>query len=167
MSTGGLFCSDDNRETPDTQVTTYEFPNYTLLWEHRMGSNNGPYNKDWGMLFNGSAGTLMLSSAGWEVIPERKNQTLEPARHPGGPDERFPHVRNFLECMRTRRQPVENLEAGHHASLVAHLGNITFRTGRKIVWDGAKETIPGDAKARELLGVEYRKPWKLPYMRSR
>jgi predicted dehydrogenase len=167
VSAGGLFCSDDNRETPDTQITTYEFSSYTMLWEHRMGSNNGPYNTDWGMLFNGTEGTLILSSAGWEIIPERKKQSLEPAKHPAGPDERFPHVKNFLDCMRTRQQPVENLEIGHHASLVAHLGNIAFRTGRKILWDGAKETVVGDAKARDMMGVEYRAPWKLPYMRRR
>src|SRR5205823_4473920 len=77
MSSGGTFSSDDNRETPDTQVTTYEFSHYTMLWEHRMGSNNGPYNKDWAMLFNGTEGTLMISSAGWEIIPERKKQSLE------------------------------------------------------------------------------------------
>ena len=123
VSTGGKFNSDDDRETPDTQVTTYEFPNYMMLWEHRMGSNNGPYNDNWGMLFNGVEGTVLISESGWEVIPERKRQGVQAQKRPAGPDERFPHVRNFLDCLRNREQPVENLDVGHHAPLVAHLGN--------------------------------------------
>jgi predicted dehydrogenase len=164
-STGGLFVLDDNRETPDTQVTTYEFPHYTMVWEHRVGSNNGPYNKDWGITFNGTAGTLMITAEGWEVIPERKQQDLEPLKKRQGGDERFPHVKNFLECMKTRQQPVENLEVGHHATTVAHLGNIALRSGRKINWDSAKERITGDRDADRLVGTEYRRPWKLPYAR--
>jgi predicted dehydrogenase len=165
-STGGRFVLDDNRETPDTQVTTYEFPHYTLLWEHRVGSNNGPYNKEWGIVFNGSAGTLMITADGWEVIPERKQHELQAIKKPQGGDERFPHVKNFLDCMKSRQQPNENLELGHHVTTVAHLGNIALRVGRKINWDPEKERIPGDAQADRLVTAEYRKPWKLPHTRK-
>jgi hypothetical protein len=72
-------------------------------------------------------------------------------------------VRNFLDCVKSRQQPVLNLDVGHHVSTVAHLGNIAYRTGRKIVWDAANETVVGDAQANKLVGVEYREPWKLPY----
>lgn len=164
-STGGVLVLDDNRETPDTQVTVYEFPRYTMIWEHKVGVNNGPYNKDWGILFNGSEGTLLLSSSGWEIFPERKRNSFEAAKHPAGPDERFPHVQNFLDCMKSREQPVENLEVGHFVSTVAHLGNIAYRTKRKIIWDGDKERIIGDRDADKLVGVKYRKPWELPYRR--
>jgi predicted dehydrogenase len=165
VSSGGIYASDDNRETPDTQVTVYEFPNYTMLWEHRNGSNNGPYHEPWGILFSGTEGTLLIAEKGWEIIPERKKQGLGAAKHPAGPDERFPHVRNFLDCMKTREQPVENLEVGHHATAVAHLGNIAYRTGRKIVWDGVNEKVVGDAEADRQVGAEYRTPWSLPYTR--
>src|SRR5204863_3488980 len=124
--------------------------------------NNGPYNKDWGILFNGSDGTLIISSEGWEVIPERKKVSLEAAKHPHGDDERFPHVKNFLDCLKTRQQPGENLEMGHHVSSVAHLGNIALRTGRKIGWDPVKEIFTGDHEADRRVGVQYRKRWKLP-----
>ena len=58
-----------------------------------------------------------------------------------------------------------NLEVGHHVSTVAHLGNIAYRTGHKVVWDAANEKIIGDPEADKLVGVQYRKPWKLPYSR--
>jgi len=164
-ASGGKFVLKDNSETPDTQVAVFEFPNYTMIWEHKVGSNNGLYNHPWGILFNGSEGTLILSADGWEVIPERKSKSLEAFKHPVGPDERFPHVRNFLDCMKSRQDPVENLTVGHHVSSVAHLGNIALRTKKKIVWDPVAEKIVGDKEADHLVGVTYRKPWHLPYRR--
>jgi hypothetical protein len=63
----------------------------------------------------------------------------------------------------SRKQPVLNLELAHHVSTVAHRGNIAFRSGRKITWDAVNEKIVGDRDADKLVGVKYRKPWKLPY----
>ena len=71
------------------------------------------------------------------------------------------HVKNFIDCMRSRKQPVADIEAGHRSSAVAHLGNIAFRTGRKIRWDASKEQIIGDADASKLLARKARKPWDL------
>jgi hypothetical protein len=53
------------------------------------------------------------------------------------------------------------VETGHHSTNVAHLGNIAFRTGRKIHWESAKEEIVGDPEASKLLGRAARKPWDL------
>ena len=58
-----------------------------------------------------------------------------------------------------------NLDIGHHVSTVAHLGNIAYRPGRKIVWDPTAEKVVDDPKADSLVGVKYRDPWKLPYIR--
>ena len=49
--------------------------------------------------------------------------------------------------MKSRKQPVLNLELAHHVSTVAHLGNIAFRTGKKITWDAVREKIVGDHEA--------------------
>jgi Oxidoreductase family, C-terminal alpha/beta domain len=86
-------------------------------------------------------------------------------KKPGSGDPRPAHVRNFLDCVKSRQQPDLNLEVGHHVSTVAHLGNIAYRTGRKVVWDAASETIVDDPVSDKLVGVEYRQPWKLPYTR--
>jgi hypothetical protein len=66
--------------------------------------------------------------------------------------------------VKSRQQPVENLALGHHVSTVAHLGNVALRAGRTIKWDAQKERIIDDKEANKLITVEYRKPWKLPYM---
>ena len=77
------------------------------------------------------------------------------------------HLQDFLDCVKSREQPRLNLERGHHVSTVAHLGNIAYRTGSKITWDAEREKVVGNKDADRLVSVEYRKPWKLDYMRRR
>jgi predicted dehydrogenase len=165
-SCGGKFVLDDNSETPDSQVTMYEFPDYTLIWEHKAGLNNGLYNRSWGIEWSGSEGNIILNDEGYEIRTERKRANLDNVRKPGSPDPRPAHVRNFLDCVKSRQQPVLNLDVGHHVSTVAHLGNIAYRTGRKVIWDPADERILADPEANKLVTAEYRKPWSLPYLRT-
>lgn len=164
-SSGGKYVLDDNSETPDTQIAVYDFPTYALIWEHQVQCGVGMNDRPWGIWFSGTEGTLILNDAGWEIISEPKKQTLAAAKHGGSPDARPAHVRNFLDCMRSRQQPVENLEFGHFVSSVAHLGNIALRSNAKIIWDAKNERVVNDRKADRLVGVTYRKPWTLPYMR--
>jgi len=56
FSSGGKFVLDDNSETPDSQVTVYEFPTYTLIWEHKAGLNNGLNGRSWGVEWKGTEG---------------------------------------------------------------------------------------------------------------
>jgi predicted dehydrogenase len=166
LSSGGKYVLEDNSETPDTQITVYEFPSYTLVWEHKVGVGLGLYNRPWGMSFTGTEGTLVINDEGWEVTVEHRKASLEPQKHPPGTDPRPAHVRNFLDSVKSRQQPIENLEVGHHISTVAHLGNLALRTGRKIVWDHAKEQVMNDAAANQLVCAKYREPWKLPYLKG-
>lgn len=166
MSSGGKYVLQDNSETPDTQLTVYDFPSYTLVWEHKVGIGIGLYNRPWGMAFVGTEGTLVLNDGGWEILREPSKDTLEPSKYPGGQDPRPAHVRNFLDCVKSRQQPIENLQVGHHVSTVAHLGNIALRTGRRIVWDHVKEAVVADKAANRLVTANYRQPWRLPYLKS-
>jgi hypothetical protein len=61
--------------------------------------------------------------------------------------------------MRSRQQPVTDLESGHRVVTACHLANLSLKTGRKLVWDAAKEEIAGDPEANQLLVRPYRKPW--------
>ena len=163
-STGGILAMKDNRETPDTQITVYEFPEFSLIWEHKVGFGVGLNKRPTGISFTGTEGTLITDGA-TEIIREPKKDTIEPAKFPGSGDARPAHVRNFLDCVKSRQQPATNLEVGHFVTSIAHLGNIAYRTGEKIAWDPIHERIPGSRKADALVGTEYRKPWELPYTR--
>ena len=74
------------------------------------------------------------------------------------------HAKNFLDCMRSRSKPNADLETiGHPSSLLCHIGNAAWRTGRTLHFDPATYTFTGDADAnRFLTRPEYRKPWLLP-----
>jgi len=69
------------------------------------------------------------------------------------------HQRNFLDCVKSRKQPVADLESGHRVVTICHLANLSLKTGRKIVWDGEKEQAVGDNEVNQMLTRPYRKPW--------
>jgi predicted dehydrogenase len=72
------------------------------------------------------------------------------------------HHANWLECIRSRKVPICDVEVGHRSATVCHLGNIAIRTGKKITWDPAKEQVAGDEEAAKMVSRPYRAPWKLP-----
>ena len=90
---------------------------------------------------NGTAPRATSSSTtpAGKSAPSKAGQSRR-QRKPGSGDPRPAHVRNFLDCVKSRQQPVLNLEIGHRVSTLAHLGNIAYRTGHKIVWDAARES---------------------------
>jgi len=164
-SMGGKFVVDDNSETPDTQIALYEFPSFNLVFEQQMLGGIGPNGKPHGMLFCGSEGTLVIDDGGWELTPEPKKKSLEKIVGEQGKDARPAHVRNFLDCVKSREQPVENIELAHFVSTVAHLGNLAFRTQAEVHWDPVAEKVTNNPKADALVGCEYHNGWKLPYSR--
>ncbi|APW62766.1 Gfo/Idh/MocA family protein [Paludisphaera borealis] len=72
------------------------------------------------------------------------------------------HHQNWLDCIKSRELPICDVAIGHRSATVCHLGNIAIRTGRKLVWDPAAETIVGDPEAAKMLSRPYRAPWRLP-----
>jgi hypothetical protein len=71
------------------------------------------------------------------------------------------HRRNFLDCVKSRKETVCPAEVGHRSISVALLGEIAMLTGRKIRWNPDTEEILGDPGASALLGRPYREPWVL------
>jgi len=96
-----------------------------------------------------------------EPDPQPQFRTETAKDQSGDSKEQFvQHVRNFLDCVKSRKEPHSDLESGHHVATVCHLANISLRTGRKIRWDAAKEEIIGDAEAAQMLMRPYRQPWE-------
>jgi predicted dehydrogenase len=71
------------------------------------------------------------------------------------------HMRNFLDCVRSRRAPAATAEIGHRSATVCHLGNIALTLGRPLRWDPQAEQFPGDEEATALTWRAYRSPWVL------
>jgi len=167
---GKLGYPDDIRETPDTQKSLIEFKTYNLLWEHMIGCGVGPWQREHGVEFHGQNGVLVVDRGGWEVYSETDalgpngrvyRMTAKP-RQTSSQDFHFAHVRNFVDCLKTRATPAAEVETGHLSIIPSHLANIAFRLGRRVRWDAEKEEILGDPEAQRFVGRAYRSPWTLP-----
>ena len=169
QAAGGKFAVNDLRDTPDTLVVTYEYdsPNgpFVQMYEMRKGNARGiGGDPGHGIQFHGTDGTLYLDRGGFEVFPEEKRMA---AIKGGSSDQHWPHVQDFLRCLKTRDRCVSDVETGHTSTVVCHLGNIALKVGRKLYWDAAREIITDkagrpDSEANALLGREYRKGYELP-----
>jgi len=167
MAMGGKYAyPDDACETPDTLQALYEFDGFTLLWDHGIGIDGGYYGRSHGVGFVGNNGTLVVDRAGWEVIPETENNAPKIERVPlqeGKGNGLDNHMKDFIACIRDRSlKPHAGIEIGANIARVANLGNIAFKTGRRLYWDGAKSQFTGDADANAYLKARYRNPWELP-----
>jgi hypothetical protein len=176
---GGKFALEDNRDTPDLLEAVYEFdgPDGPFIQVYTMRKfNTNPADKyaGHGIQFVGTNGTMNLDRGGFEIIPETrregdKNVDRTEAVKSGSSDQHWPHVQNFLACVKTREKPHGDIESMHETTLCCHLANISMKVGRKIYWDADKELCYrdpahkiADEDANRQLGREYRKPWELP-----
>ncbi len=187
-SAGSRHFLKDNCETPDLQDTLIEYPGFHTVCQIRECAAGFGKAGMAGVEFHGDKGSMLLGRDGYEIVPNKKeNPTNVVARimggHPvGGPqpvpiareeywtepardtsgdmkDQCVRHVRNFLDCVKSRKEPNSNLEGGHRVTTVCHLANISMKVGRKLRWDAGKEEIIGDPEASRMLERPYRKPW--------
>jgi predicted dehydrogenase len=171
MASGGkLGYPDDASETPDTLQAVFDFGDYSMLWEHATGIDLGPYQRDHGVAFIGNKGTVVVDRGKWEVLPEVETvddveqflTTSLPTQRRNDDGGLGGHMENFVECIKNREQPKCHTAVAARAAITAHLGNIAFKTGRRLTWDDATQSFPGDAEANAMLLPEYRSPWVLP-----
>ena len=182
-SSGGRYALQDNGETPDTQDAIFEYPGMTMHYSFREASaGRRAYT---GLEFAGTKGTLAITRGGFEVVPDMKidpNNAIptfngqpsggperssakgepwcQPVKDNGSSAEQLDlHVRNFLDCVKTRQRPIADVEDGHQTAVACHLANISLRVGRKVRWNAEKEEIQGDREAAAMLERPYRKPW--------
>lgn len=165
MAMGGKYgYPDDACETPDTLQAIYEFDGFNILWDHAIGIDDGAYGRNHGLGFVGENGTLVIDRNGWEVIPEVVNGKARMEAVPlkkGAGNGLKNHVRNHLDCIVSRNVKTNaSTEIGAHIAKFSQLGNIAYRSGLKLVWDGEKFT--NDKDANKYLVPAYRAPWKLP-----
>jgi predicted dehydrogenase len=154
-SGGGKFVFDDDQEVPDTQITTWEFPGACLVWEHRMWSKHPAEGAGFGVAFYGDKGTLIIGEKGWHI------EEGDGSRGQPGPDGQRLHVKNFLDCVRSRNKPNADIEIGHLSTRLCHLGNIAFRTGKKLTFDAARESFHDNA-VNAFLSREYSNRFAMP-----
>lgn len=190
-ASGRRYLLKDGADTPDTLQITYEYPGFILSYEASMINGHGvggrtpgmhyyltrtSTDRPHGMAFYGTRGTLFADRIGYEIYPEpvgeagpgavdavegdAKGFRMKPAQV-ADEDATGLHVKNFIDCVRSRQKPVADVEIGQRSTTVPHLGNVAIRTGHKLHWNAGTETISDDAEASAMLERKARKPWDL------
>ena len=152
----------DAQETPDTMVVTWEYDDLLYVFEQRDFT---PYRMqghrhDNDNIIYGDKGFMMIDRDGYRVFykgergPSYEKKWVDSPRH----------YQNFIDCVKSRRSAelIADIEEGHLSSLLCHIGNIAYRTGRRLEFDPETETFIGDADANALLTRDYRKGFELP-----
>jgi predicted dehydrogenase len=155
---GGHYRWDDDQETPDTLTVTYEFDGATIMWEGVSWSSRGRGDDGFGVEFLGENGTLAIKDSSYQIFDE-KNKPI-PGKSGTGRGGDPDHVANFLECVRSGSRPNADVEDAHKSTLLCHLGNISYRTGRVLECDPKTGRVKNVPEAEELWSREYRKDWE-------
>ncbi|AEI47553.1 Gfo/Idh/MocA family protein [Runella slithyformis] len=172
MASGGkLAYPDDASETPDTLQTVYEYEGFNMLWEHATGIDGGNYGLTEGIAFIGNNGTVVLHRGGWMLYPETKTQNgIKVYKIDDIPDQARngeylnDHTKNFIQAIKDNNPKILKcgIETGSIAAINAHMGNIAYKTGRKVYWDATTGAFKNDAEANALIKAHYHNGWQLP-----
>ncbi len=165
---GGFFAQDSDQNVPNLQVATFEYDDGKIM-EMEVRSLFTPSEE--GLLFFGSEGYLQLGGNSFETFlgpkkeagPGLSSQDLEVNEYRKAGIET--HFMNFLDCVRSRRWQdlIADVNEGHMSTSMMLMGNIAYRTGRKLTFDGKTERFINDDDANSYLTrQEYRKPYLLP-----
>lgn len=180
---GGRMSYGDKRPTPDLHTVVYDYGDFILTMEvteftrYRMKSGYdvrmGDKFPDW--LNNGTRieiyGTdrimyLGRMGGGWQVFERQgrgKNKVVKVVAEEYG---RYPselHEGNFIDCIRSRKQPNGDIEQGHYSDTTAQMANVSYRVGKKLLYfDGKTERFTNCDEANKLLKPHYRKHYRVP-----
>jgi predicted dehydrogenase len=113
-----------------------------------IGSDGWVGNRGWCGKLEASSEKILKS----EIGPDELHLYTNPAGE----------HRDFLDCVKSRKDPYFPVDIGHRVSTVCHLANIAIRLGRKLKWDPEQEVFLGDSSANAMMARPMREPWKLP-----
>ena len=154
---GPIEISGNGEFLPSGLFTTATKVYFECVYENgvRLTCRTGRF----GTYFEGSEGSIYVDRGQIRATPE--SILDEPL---GEGDIRLyesnDHVGNFVDCMRTREQPICDAEVGHRSSTICNLGNIAMLLGaNRLRWDPQKEEFPDSAEANALVRPSMREPW--------
>ena len=170
VSTGGKYVYDDDQETPNTQVATFDYGDAELVFEVRglpTGSEASirPSGPNFiGNIFFGEKGYLSVDHRGFEIFLGPKREPGETGTAAERGDATGAHMQNFLDAVKSRKSQDlhgEVLEGVNSAALV-HMANMSYRLGRELAFDPATQSF-SDSEANAMrTRPKYREPYVFP-----
>jgi predicted dehydrogenase len=155
-SMGGKLRYDDDQETPDTNVVNFKFENNKFLtWEGRSWGGRMPGDPNHQVAFLGDRGSLLISGSQYSI---KDPSGAEVAKGSSGAGDGV-HLQNFTDAIRGSAPLNAEIEEGYKSTLLCHLGNISYRTGRTIKFDPNTRQMAGDREVLTYWSREYRNGW--------
>ncbi|MFV1967612.1 MAG: Gfo/Idh/MocA family protein [Pirellulaceae bacterium] len=119
-----------------------------------------------GIRFEGSEARIYVNRGRIEAGPDAFKAVLQSRLPPGYVHHAYrdaspAHLRNFLDGVRSRQDPVAPVEIGHRTNIVCHLSDIATRLRRKLLWDPENEQFVDDEQANKMLSRTMRSPWHI------
>jgi len=173
---GGKYVLGDDRTIPDTMQVTFEFASGALINFSIFEASSGELFQYGEVELRGTLGTINAGENGYRIRPADNGQfqtfknTLQAEEYNikdvtladgSSANSTGNLVRNFLDCIKSRKTPLCSIEDGHRSTSFAHLANIALEVKARLHWDPDKEVFTNNSEANKLLHYEYRKPWKL------
>jgi Oxidoreductase family, C-terminal alpha/beta domain len=167
VSTGGKYVYDDDQETPNTQLATYDYGGREIIFEVR-GLPSGPEGgvpvkggNTVGNLFLGSDGWMWLDGGGFQVYKGDSSEKAAGEKAEPGDQSTVLHMKNFLAACRSRKHEQLNADIaiGAASAALCHLANVSYRVGKKLSWEVSSSRFSNDTAANALLTRDYRKPY--------
>lgn len=173
---GGKFILDHDADIPDTMQVTFEFASKKIISFNIYEACGGTMFPFGELEICGTKGSILANESGYRIVPSKPGQfqswekqlDAEEFLNPNqdlddgsSADSTSGLIRNFLDCIKTRENPLCTLEEGHRSTSFAHLANISLAVRQRLEWDGVNERFTNSEKANQLLSYEYRKPWKI------
>ena len=119
-------------DVPATFSAVYEYPSFLATWTLCYGNS---YEDSWKIFLQGKQATMVLDDDGYRVYPEpwkRPEIPPQPIHEYKGGIPTEPHVKNFLDCIRSRNEPNAPVEVGHNAVSGPHLANLALRAQKRV-----------------------------------
>jgi predicted dehydrogenase len=168
VSTGGKYVYNDDQETPNTQIATFDYGDSEIVFEVRgliTGDESGLRargNNTIGNLFYGADGYMVVDGSGFQVYKGEKRDLVMDVKKEG--EDTGPHMANFLKAVKSRNYQDLNadVQIGVTSADLCHLANISYRLGRKLAFDPAANRFSSDAEANKMLTRDYRAPYVVP-----
>ena len=164
---GNTFPGKRARETFDTMTVCYPGSDFVINFDVTAGVEHGPYDMLYGIAFIGDKATIVTDRSKIQVYPEwdeeGKKFRAEEYKYTEGKESHGEHVRNFIECVKSRKTPACSPEIARVAAMHVHIPNIAGRTYEPVlIWDDLNNRFTNSEEANRLITPVYREPWALP-----
>jgi len=165
VSTGGKYAYDDDQETPNTQLATFDYGGREIVFEVRGVLTGGEGSLERrggnfvGNLFFGSDGWMAVDGSGFQVYKGEKSELAMDEKAIKA-SETAPHMANFLRACRSRnyKDLTADIAIGAQSAALCHLANASYRVGRRLTVEPSG-FVANDADANALLTRKYRSPY--------